>query len=48
MVNRPLPVDDPQRRRPDISRAREILNWEPVISLEEGLQLTLEWAKKNV
>ncbi len=48
MVNRPLPIDDPQRRRPDISRAREILNWEPVISLDEGLKMTLEWAKKNV
>src|ERR1043165_3649117 len=32
-----LPVDDPQQRRPDITRARQILGWEPEISLEEGL-----------
>ena len=48
MVNKPLPVDDPQRRRPDISRAREILGWEPVVGLEDGLKKTLEWAKQNV
>lgn len=48
MVNRPLPVDDPQRRRPDISRAREILAWEPVVTLDEGLQKTLDWAKQHV
>lgn len=37
----PLPVDDPQVRRPDISRAREILGWEPAVSLEEGLERTI-------
>jgi len=35
-----LPVDDPKVRRPDISRAREVLGWEPVAGLEEGLGLT--------
>ena len=33
-----LPVDDPQIRRPDITRARELLDWEPEIALEEGLR----------
>jgi dTDP-glucose 4,6-dehydratase len=41
-----LPQDDPKRRRPDISRARELLGWEPQISLEEGLNLSLEYFKK--
>jgi dTDP-glucose 4,6-dehydratase len=48
LVYQPLPVDDPQRRRPDITRAREIVGWEPKISLEEGLINTLKWAKENV
>ncbi len=48
MVYCPLPVDDPQRRKPDISLAMSILNWQPVVSLEEGLKLTIEWAGKNV
>jgi dTDP-glucose 4,6-dehydratase len=41
IVERPLPVDDPKVRQPDITRARSILGWEPKISLEEGLKLTL-------
>ncbi len=43
IVHRPLPADDPQRRRPDISRAREVLGWEPVTPLREGLVMTCEW-----
>ena len=39
----PLPVDDPLRRCPDITRAREILGWEPVTTLEGGLERTLDW-----
>lgn len=39
----PLPEDDPQRRCPDISRAREVLGWQPVIGLDEGLARTLGW-----
>lgn len=39
---RPLPIDDPQLRRPDISRARRLLGWEPEIELEEGLVTTIE------
>ena len=38
----PLPADDPRQRKPDISRARALLNWEPKVSLREGLQLTIE------
>ncbi|MGH9843400.1 MAG: UDP-glucuronic acid decarboxylase family protein [Blastocatellia bacterium] len=43
IVYRPLPEDDPKNRRPDNSRAREVLGWEPRISVEEGLQKTIEW-----
>jgi dTDP-glucose 4,6-dehydratase len=39
-----LPVDDPQVRQPDISLAREVLGWEPQVSLREGLQRTLDQA----
>ncbi len=39
----PLPVDDPQRRKPDISRAQELLNWSPRVSLREGLEKTIAW-----
>ena len=42
-VHKPLPIDDPQRRRPDISRARELLGWDPKLSLQEGLTLTIPW-----
>lgn len=38
----PLPSDDPRRRRPDISKAKTLLNWEPNIPLQEGLKLTIE------
>uniref|UniRef100_A0A7C4Y6K8 UDP-glucuronate decarboxylase n=1 Tax=candidate division WOR-3 bacterium TaxID=2052148 RepID=A0A7C4Y6K8_UNCW3 len=44
----PLPEDDPMRRRPDITRAKEILKWEPKTSLREGLKKTIEWFKKLV
>ncbi|MEA2618906.1 MAG: dTDP-glucose 4,6-dehydratase [Chloroflexota bacterium] len=40
---RPLPVDDPRRRRPDIGRARELLGWSPRVGLEEGLARTVSW-----
>jgi len=42
IVHEALPVDDPQVRQPDISKAREILGWEPKVGLEEGLERTLE------
>lgn len=45
IVYRPLPVDDPKQRRPDISRAREILGWEPKVGRREGLKATYEYFK---
>ena len=44
----PLPQDDPMRRKPDISKAKAILNWEPKISLREGLKLSLDFFKSKV
>jgi len=43
VVHRPLPVDDPRRRKPDISRAAELLGWRPKIGLEAGLEATIDW-----
>jgi dTDP-glucose 4,6-dehydratase len=43
MEHRPLPEDDPKQRRPDISKARRVLGWEPKVPLEEGLRLTIEY-----
>ena len=43
IVERPLPVDDPQVRQPDITRARETLGWEPRVALDEGLRRTIEY-----
>ena len=43
IVSRPLPIDDPQRRRPDISLARRLLGWSPQVPLETGLQRTIAY-----
>jgi UDP-glucuronate decarboxylase len=43
IVRRPLPEDDPRRRKPDISRARSLLGWEPQVELREGLAQTIDW-----
>ena len=43
IVHRPLPVDDPAQRQPDISKARRLLGWEPRIDLETGLRMSLEY-----
>jgi dTDP-glucose 4,6-dehydratase len=48
IVYRPLPVDDPKQRRPDITRARTLLNWEPKVALEEGLLKTVDYFKQRV
>jgi dTDP-glucose 4,6-dehydratase len=42
-VFKPLPVDDPKTRCPDISRAKQFLKWEPVVGIEDGLKKTIEW-----
>ena len=48
IVYRPLPVDDPKQRQPDITRARTLLGWEPKVSLEDGLRIAIEYFKTKV
>lgn len=48
LVYRPLPADDPQRRRPDITRARKLLGWKPTIPLDLGLEQTIAWFRATV
>lgn len=43
--HKPLPVDDPRKRKPDISKAQKLLGWQPKVGLEEGLKRTIEWYK---
>ena len=45
MVRKPLPVNDPKQRCPDIARAKEVLGWEPTVSRAEGLKLTYDYFK---
>ena len=45
IVYKPLPVDDPKQRQPDISKAKEILNWQPTVNRQEGLKITYEYFK---
>ena len=45
---KPLPLDDPKRRRPSITLAKEQLNWEPEVSIKEGLKRTISWFKENL
>jgi dTDP-glucose 4,6-dehydratase len=47
IIFEPLPVDDPKQRCPDISKAKRLLHWEPKVSLDDGLCLTLEFFKKQ-
>lgn len=47
IVFRPLPADDPKRRKPDISLAKELLGWEPKVPLAEGLARTIEYFRHN-
>jgi dTDP-glucose 4,6-dehydratase len=48
IVYRPLPVDDPKQRRPDITRASTLLQWEPKVNLEEGLSKTIDYFTREV
>lgn len=45
IVNKPLPVDDPKQRRPDITKAKTILGWEPKVDRKDGLKVTYEYFK---
>jgi nucleoside-diphosphate-sugar epimerase len=48
IVYKPLPEDDPQVRQPDITKAKKILNWEPKVTLEEGLGKTIEYFRARL
>ena len=48
MVFSPLPQDDPKQRRPDLTRARQLLHWEPRVELDEGLRRTIEWFRTTL
>ena len=43
IVFQPLPEDDPKQRRPDITKAKRLLGWEPLVDLDEGLKSTIEY-----
>jgi dTDP-glucose 4,6-dehydratase len=48
IVYKPLPTDDPKVRKPDITRARTLLGWEPKVALEQGLTSTIEYFKTKI
>ncbi len=48
LIFKPLPQDDPQKRKPDISLAKQLLNWEPRVSLEKGLEETIKYFKNQI
>jgi len=48
LVHRPLPADDPMQRRPDITLAKEKLDWQPTIMLDEGLDRTIEYFRQKI
>jgi dTDP-glucose 4,6-dehydratase len=48
IVSKPLPEDDPRVRRPDITRAKEILGWEPKVEFDDGMRRTIAWFKQQV
>ncbi|MFL5754022.1 MAG: SDR family NAD-dependent epimerase/dehydratase, partial [Bacteroidia bacterium] len=45
LISKPLPQDDPKQRKPDITKAREILGWEPKVNRAEGLKITYGYFK---
>ena len=48
IIFQPLPVDDPKTRQPDIAKAKELLHWQPEVSVDDGLKKTIEWFKENL
>ena len=47
LIHKPLPTDDPKQRQPDITQAKERLDWEPRVALDEGLDHTIEYFRRN-
>jgi dTDP-glucose 4,6-dehydratase len=47
IIHEALPEDDPKQRRPDITKAKKLLNWEPTVELQEGLRITMEYFKEQ-
>ncbi len=45
IIYKPLPEDDPKQRKPDITRAQELLGWEPKVARKEGLKITYDYFK---
>jgi len=45
IIYKPLPADDPKQRKPDITKARQLLGWEPKVERAEGLKITYEYFK---
>jgi dTDP-glucose 4,6-dehydratase len=48
IVYRPLPQDDPRVRKPDITRARAVLGWEPKVGFDEGMRRSIDWFRRQV
>ena len=48
IIYKPLPNDDPKQRKPDITKAKDKLNWEPKVDLQTGLTSTIDWIKKEL
>ncbi|MBH17669.1 MAG: NAD-dependent dehydratase [Acidobacteria bacterium] len=48
IIHRPLPIDDPKVRQPDITRARELLGWVPHVTIDEGLRRTIDYVKQKI
>ncbi len=48
IVHKPLPQDDPRQRRPDISKAADVLGWAPEVALEQGLETTIDWYRERL
>jgi len=48
IIFQPLPMDDPKQRRPDISKAKKLLDWESKVGLEDGLKMTIEWFRERI
>ena len=48
IVHRPLPQDDPRVRKPDITRARAVLGWEPRVGFDEGMRRSIDWFRQQI